>query len=100
MDVVILTTCKRNRPWVGRVVQILSASEFQIQWFERRNRSNTFWASTNKDGSPYVSAASVESVMFWEMAVDSGPESFVLSEYWLKRISFEYSSHDSCYSVI
>ena len=100
MNVVILTSCKRNRPWVGRVVKIISASEFQIQWFERRNRSNTFWASTNKDGSPYVSAASVESVMFWEMAVDSGPESFVLSEYWLKRISFEYSSHDSCYSVI
>ena len=99
MDVVLLTSSKKNRPWVGRVHKILSASEFEIQWFQRRNRSNIFWALKNKDETPYVSVASVESVMFWEMSRDSGPDSFILSEYWLKRIQFEYDSHDACYVI-
>ena len=99
MDVVLLTSSKKHRPWVGRVKKILSAHEFEIQWFQRKSRSNIFWALKNKDGSPYVSTASADSVMFWEMSKDSGPESFVLSEYWLKRISYEYESHDKCYET-
>ena len=53
-----------------------------------------FRALKNKDGTPFTSPASAESFMFWEMSANSGPESFALSEFWLKRICYEYESHE------
>ena len=97
MDVVILTLSKHRRPWVGRVVKILSIENFELQWYQRRSSSRTFFSLKHKDGRPYISTCSVDSVMFWEMSVNKTEESFDLSEFWLKRIDYEYKSHDQCY---
>ena len=94
MDVVILTFSKIKRPWMGRVLNILSKENFQLQWYNRKSRSRTFKAMLMKDGSPYVSTCSFDSVMFWEVSINKSEDSFDLSEYWLKRISHEYDLHD------
>ena len=99
IDVVLWTLSKSSRPWVGRVHEILSEDEFLIHWFERKTRSSrTFSASSNADGSPYLSTQAMSSVMFWQMSVNPTAVSFDLPEYEYKRIMNEYASHDMCYS--
>ena len=83
---------------MGRVSKLLANQEFEVHWFQRKTRSNVFWALKNKDGSAFLSTASTESVMFWNMSSNSGPDCFTLSEFWLKRICHEYDSHDKCYA--
>ena len=98
LDVVLWTLSKKWRPWVGRVKEILSEEEFIIHWFERlQPNSNSFVASKNADGSPYVSKQSMACVMFWQMAINATEDSFDISEYDMKRISHEYKAHDKCY---
>ena len=97
MDVAILTLSKQKRPWVGRVLEILSDENFVLQWYQRRSRSRTFFALKNRDGSSYTSVCSFDSVMFWELSCNKTVDSFELSEYWLKRLSHEYECHDQCY---
>jgi hypothetical protein len=98
MDVVVYTKSK-NRPWVGRVVEILPESRFSLHWFSRRSRSKTFYAMFSTDGSKFVSEEECDSVMLWEMTTDKTETSFVLDDYWLKKIQDEYAAHDQCYSV-
>lgn len=96
MDVVVYTKSK-SRPWVGRVVEVLPNGKFILQWFSRRSRSKTFYAMLNKDGSKFVSEEECDAVMLWEMSIDKTETSFVLTEYWLKKIQEEYENHDQCY---
>ena len=64
LDVVIWTLSKKDRPWVGRVSKIVSPNEFEIHWFQRKNRSNVFWALKNKDGTPFISIFSLKPMDF------------------------------------
>ena len=99
MDVVVYSESQAQRPWVGRVLELLRSSrEFQIQWYERRNRGQKYYPSVKKDGSPHLSVVSMDSVMFWEFTEKSIDEdSFKISSEWLSRIMEEYKSHDQCY---
>ena len=97
MDVVVYTKSK-SRPWVGRVVEILQAERFKLHWFSRRSRSKTFFAMHNNDGTKFVSEEDCDAVMLWEMTTDITETSFVLTDYWLKKIQEEYSAHDQCYT--
>ena len=97
MDVVLYTKSK-NRPWLGRVVEILEDGRFILQWFSRRSRSKTFYAMSNSDGSKFVSEEDCDAVMLWEMTTEKTETSFVLTEYWLNKIKEEYLAHDQCYA--
>jgi hypothetical protein len=98
MDVVLWTLSKRSRPWVGRIQEILNNDEFVIQWYEPMvPNSNTFVASKQANGSPYLSKQSMSCVMFWQMATNVTEDSFDITEYDMKRISYEYKCHDECY---
>ena len=98
MDVVVYTKYK-NRPWVGRVDKIFPESRFSLHWYSRRSRSKTFYAMFNSDGSKFVSEEDCDSVMLWEMTTNKTETSFVLDDFWLKKIQEEYTAHDQCYSV-
>jgi hypothetical protein len=92
------TLSKRSRPWVGRIQEILNNDEFVIQWYEPMvPNSNTFVASKQANGSPYLSKQSMSCVMFWQMATNVTEDSFDITEYDMKRISYEYKCHDECY---
>ena len=98
VDVVLWTHSKRSRPWVGRVHEILNDEEFVIHWYEKGSLGNTYCASMQADGSPYLSKQSMSSVMFWQMSINATEETFELPEYELKRIMHEYHVHDGCYT--
>ena len=98
MDVVIYSETKVNRPWVGRVQELLSETrEFRIRWYERKHKKSLlFQPSVNKDGSPYLSIVSVDTVMFWEFTEKLSDDTFKVSREWLDKISDGYESHDLC----
>ena len=98
-DIVVYTRSKANRPWVGRVERILPAGKFSVHWYQRRSRSNTWYAMVRPDGSPVLSEQKNEVVMFWHIS-ESGTRtenSFQLSHYWLEKIKMEYLEHDAAY---
>jgi hypothetical protein len=97
VDVVLWTLSKRTRPWVGRVHEILNNDEFVIHWYKKQPNSNTFLASNQADGSPYLSKQPMSCVMFWQMSINATDDSFDLPEYEMKRIMHEYKTHDECY---
>ena len=98
MDVAIYTESKKDRPWLGRVVEVKDDGlSFEVQWFKRKGRSSTYYALTNKDGSMYSSLVDAETVMFWEFTENKKTDSFELSKDWLEKIQQEYESHDICY---
>ena len=98
MDVAIYSETKVNRPWVGRVQELLSETrEFRIRWYERKHKKSlVFHPSVNNDGSPYLSVVSVDTVMFWEFTEKLSDDSFKVSREWLAKISDGYDSHDQC----
>ena len=56
MDVAVYTQSKKGRPWIGRVSEIdKKKGKFNLQWFSRRSRGNTYYAIKNIDGSPFES---------------------------------------------
>ena len=99
MDVVVYSETKAKRPWVGRVRQLLKGSrEFEIQWYERKNKGLTFYPSVNKDGTPLLSIVSMDSVMFWEFTEKNDSDnSFKIGQERLAKIMDDYKSHDQCY---
>ena len=100
MDVAVYTQSKRNRPWLGRVNEIDHVrGKFKLQWFSRRSRGTTYYAMKNSDGSPFVSEQDLGCVMLWEFSDRKTDSSFNVSNYWLDKISLEYTQHDSCYNV-
>ena len=61
MDVCIYTAEKKSRPWVGRIVEILSNRQFILQWYTRKSiRSLNFTALSNPDGSPALATLSYD----------------------------------------
>ena len=98
MDVAIYTESRKDRPWLGRVVEVQDDGlSFEVQWFKKKGRSSTYYALTNKDGSIYSSLLDTETVMFWEFTENKKIDSFELSKDWLEKIQLEYESHDICY---
>ena len=98
-DVVVYTKSKSNRPWVGRVQRILPAGMFSVHWYQRRSRSNTWYAMVMPDGSPVLSEQDNKVVMFWHISESATrtESSFQLSHYWLEKIKQEYIEHDAAY---
>ena len=99
-DVVVYTREKVNRPWVGRVVEVLADNKFTLQWYHRRGgRRNTFHAMVNRDGSPILSTQDIAVVMYWHIseAQSKSDSSFRLSPYWLEQIQRDYTLHDEAY---
>ena len=96
LDVCVYTLEKEGRPWVGRVVEILTDQRFIIHWFSRRTtRSKKFEAMYNDNGTRSVSEMENSSVMVRQMSENRTETSFTLSSYWLEDIRREYELHDS-----
>ena len=98
-DVVVYTKSKLNRPWVGRVMNILPGNKFTLQWYQRRGRGNTFHAMVRPDGSPVLCEQDTAVVMFWHVSDQASrtETSFKLSSFWLEKIHLDYLSHDAAY---
>ena len=96
LDVCVYTLEKGGRPWVGRVVEVLTDQRFIIHWFSRRTtRSKKFEAMYNDNGTRSVSEMENSSVMVWQMSENRTETSFTLSSYWLEDIRREYELLDS-----
>ena len=98
VDIVVYTKSLSQRPWVGRIQEILPGNELAIQWFTRNKKRKQFNALTLPDGSPSIGVVSMDSVMFTDMSEQRTEDSFCLSNYWLEVISAEYKG--GCYFVI
>ena len=97
MDVVIFTHVKSSRPWLGRVVSVSQKEkEFTIRWFLRKQKSRVFFAA-DKNGKPYTSRVSSDSVMLWNFSENRSDNSFEVSKEWISKIMKVYEEHDSCY---
>ena len=95
MDVCIYGEDKKNRPWVGRILQLLEDRRFLIHWFDRKTvRSKTFFAMTDSKGDPVISELENDTVMFWQFTENRTENSFSLSNWWLETIRREYESKD------
>ena len=98
MDIAVYTRSKRDRPWLGRVLNVHENGEtFEVQWFKKRGRSGTFQALTNPDGTRYTSVLASDTVMLWEFSDCKTVDSFDVTKEWLDKINKEYISHDMCY---
>ena len=93
-DVCLYSSSKRNRPWVGRVTEILPNQKFIIHWYSRKGRGRTFHAMQNFDQSAFQTEQNFESVMFWDMSENRTETSFELSNFWLQTIKIEYDKLD------
>ena len=98
MDIAVYTESKKDRPWLGRVINIQEGGNtFQVQWFKRKGKGSTFKALTNKDGTRYTSLLASNTVMLWEFTDNKTDDSFEVSKEWLEKIFEQYHSHDMCY---
>ena len=98
MDVAVYSHSVKDRPWLGRVLRIeKEKARFEVHWFKRRGRSNTFCGMYQGDRTPFKSALPLETVMMWEFSSNKNEDSFDLSKDTLDKIMREYSSHDECY---
>ena len=98
MDVAVFTESKKDRPWLGRVVNVFDDGlSFEVHWFKRKGRGFTFQALNNKNGTKYTSILDTETVMLWEFSDNKNDDSFDVSKEWLEKIDDEYWSHDMCY---
>ena len=97
MDVVIRTSEKKWRPWLGRIVKIQSKKVLIIQWYKRKtNRSRCFYAVRNEDGSPYLNEISTDAIMFWLISEPQSrkEDNFSLTPYSLLCVDNEYKAID------
>ena len=95
MDVVVYTACTEDRPWCGRVLEVLLEGQFKIHWFARSGKGNKYRALMNRDGSAYTSVLSTSVVMYWEICEAKQKDSFIMSPTWLKKVMEEYARYDS-----
>ena len=94
-DCVAYTHSKLDRPWTGRVVELLPNNEVTIHWYTRKKgRKGVFEASSNPDGSPSCGAISLDTLMLWDMTEQKTENSFFLSNYWTEIIKAEYEDLD------
>lgn len=96
LDVVVYTRDKNTRPWIGRVVEVISDESFKIQWFVRCGKSEKFIAE-NKNGKLHTDVLENVSIMFRGIAKDVTNKSFRISYYWMKKVMEAYKSHDESY---
>ena len=80
--------------FIERVLEVISSTEFLIQWFIRHGKRRKFFALVNPDGSPNTEVCSLDSVMFWDIMEEQTPDSFELSNYWMTIIDAEYKDMD------
>ena len=97
MDVCVYTRNKRNRPWVGRVSELLPNKKFVIHWYQRSGRGHTYHAMKNFDGSPFLTEQDLDSIMFWDMSEKRRDDRFDLTSFWLQAMQHEYVKLDSEY---
>ena len=94
-DCIVFTHSKSERPWTGRILELLPNNEATIQWFVRRKgKKGMFEALLTPDGSPSVGAISLDSLMMWDITEQRTESSFFLSNYWLEIIKAEYDDID------
>lgn len=96
MDVAIFTRVKSSRPWLGRVVSFSTGKDFTIRWFNRMHKSFTFCAA-EKNGVPYTSTISIDSVMLWNFSEGKTNDRFEVSKELFSKIMKMYEEHDICY---
>ena len=97
LDVVVYTECSQDRPWVGRVKEVLEGKRFTIQWFCRQGKSLKFHAMFNSDKTPYVSELENSNVMMWEISVQKNISSFHVTPYKMSRMIKEYKKYDDVF---
>ena len=83
-----------ERPWVGRITEVLERRKFIIRWYQRHGRSLRFHAMFNDDKTPYQSLLENQSVMMWDISVERTQNSFHLTPYKLSKILKEYKKYD------
>ena len=96
LDVVIYSECRDERPWLGRVEQILDEKRFVIHWFRRHGKSSKFHAMMN-DGKPYLSELEYSNVMMWDISTQRLEKSFYVTPYRLAQIGREYTKYDASF---
>ena len=97
MDVVLYTTTKASRPWVGRVVTISNTNTFKIQWYEKvPGKANKFKSVFLPSGEPYISEVDTASAILWDFTRDRTETSFTISTMMFSKISELYDYHDRC----
>ena len=97
LDVVIYSDNQEDRPWVGRVHEILENNRFLVHWFKRHGKSSKFHAQM--DGSdPYVTELEFSNVMMWNISAQKMDTSFYVTPYRLAQILNEYQKYDAIFS--
>ena len=95
-DVCVYTESKQDRPWVGRIVDLISDRVMAVRWFtksSRRRGAVLFNAMEYQEGA--VSEIDKKSIMFWHMSEERTEESFILSRFWMETIKNEYEVLDA-----
>ena len=96
LDVVIYSDSREERPWLGRVSQILEGNRFLIHWYKRNGKSSKFHA-TYSGGEPYVTELEFSNVMMWDIAAHRMETSFHVTPYRLAQIGKEYKKYDDIF---
>lgn len=90
LEVVIYTTTKKDRPWIGRVVERVEDNSFMIQWFKRKSKTKTYL----KSDLP-LDKIDDASVILWGFTANRSESSFEVEAFYQKRIKILYDEHDS-----
>ena len=67
-----------------------------VRWFLRKQKTRVFFAA-DKNGKPYTSRVSSDSVMLWNFSENRSDNSFEVSKECISKIMKVYEEHDSCY---
>ena len=94
LDVVCYTHSKSNRPWVGRVTEVMPGQKFVINWYQRKKGNVHMFYSMKIDGQPYLSIQDNACVILWGFSEQKKENSFFISSYWLAKIRSEYEQYD------
>ena len=94
LDVVVYSDCEADRPWVGRITEVLEGRRFNINWYQRQGKSLKFHAMLNSDKTAYVSELENRNVMMWDISVQQTKNSFFLTPYKLNKILKDYKMYD------
>ena len=95
LDVVCYTKSKSsNRPWLGKVTEILPEQTFVIQWYSRKRGNQNEFHGMEEDGKPFTSVQENACVILWGFSVKKSEKCFIVSNYWLSKIKNEYAVYD------
>ena len=94
LDVVCYTRSKAQRPWLGRVTQVLPGQKFVINWYARKKGNSNHFFSMEENNKPYCSVQENACVILWGFAEQKLAKTFVVSNCTLVRIKSEYETYD------